>query len=278
MLVGPAWPVDKVVPVALFRGGEVSELLKGKKGLIFGVANRMSLAWGIASQAHAEGAELGFTYLNENLERRVRPLAESLGSPIIMPCDVRKDDEVAAVFEQAAQKWGGLDFLVHSIAFAPREELTGAFLNTSREGFLTALEISAYSLVVLARAAAPLMSKGGSILTLTYYGSQKAVKNYNVMGVAKAALEAGVRYLAADLGSSGIRVNALSAGPVKTLSAKGIRDFNEMLAHAASVAPLGRNVTLEEVGKGAVMLLSDYCSAVTGEVLFVDAGFNIKAF
>lgn len=252
------------------------KLLENKKGLVFGVANKMSIAWAIAQEAHAQGAELGFTFLNEALEKRVRPLAEELSSPLIEPCDVGDDAQVQAVFEKAEKQWGKLDFLVHSIAFAQREDLQGKFLDTSREGFRTALEVSAYSLVALARAAAPLMKDGGSIITMTYYGSQKVVQNYNVMGVAKAALEASVRYLATDMGPDQIRVNAVSAGPVKTLSAKGIRGFNNMLSHCGEMSPLKRNVEADEVAKSAVFLLSDYSNGITGEVLYVDSGYNTK--
>ena len=251
------------------------KLLEGKKGLVVGVANAHSIAWGIAQQAHAHGAELAFTYLNESLEKRVRPLAESVGSKIVVPCDVQQDDSIAAALETVQKEWGSLDFLIHAVAFAQREDLDGRFLNTSREGFRIALDVSAYSLVALARAAAPLMSAGGSIVALTYYGSQKVVRNYNVMGVAKAALEASVRYLAADLGAQGIRVNAISAGPIKTLSAKGIRDFNDMLRHASEKAPLGRNVEASEVGKSALYLVCDLSSGVTGETHYVDAGYNV---
>lgn len=251
-------------------------LLQDKKGLIFGVANNYSIAWAIAQEARAQGAELGFTYLNDALERRVRPLAEQVEASLIEPCDVNQEDQVEAVFAKTKEEWGKLDFLVHSIAFAERQDLSGRFVDTSRQGFLTAMEISAYSLVVLAKAAAPLMTEGGSIIAMTYYGSQKVVQNYNVMGVAKAALEASVRYLASDLGADNIRVNALSAGPVKTLSAKGIRGFNDMMSHAAAVAPLQRNVAPEEVGKAGVFLLSDYSGGITGETMYVDAGYNIK--
>lgn len=252
------------------------KLLENKRGLVFGVANAHSIAWAIAQEAHAQGATLGFTYLNEALERRVRPLAEQVEAAMILPCDVGSDEQVTAVFEQVKKDWGGLDFLVHSIAFAEREDLSGRFVDTSRKGFQTALEVSAYSLVALARAAAPHMEQGGSIITMTYYGSQKVVPNYNVMGVAKAALEASVRYLAADLGPANIRVNAVSAGPVKTLSAKGIRGFNDMMHHAAEKAPLGRNVESAEVGRAAVFLLSEYSGGITGETLYVDAGYNVK--
>ena len=250
-------------------------LLENKKGLVFGLANNYSIAWAIAQEAKAQGAELGFTYLNEAIEKRMRPLAESLGSPLILPCDVASDEQIAAVFDQVARTWGKLDFLVHSIAFARKEDLEGRYADTSREGFRIALETSAYSLVSLSRAAAPLMKEGGSILTLSYYGAEKAVKNYNVMGVAKAALEASVRYLAADLGPEGIRVNAVSAGAIKTLSAKGIRGFSEMLGVYAERTPLRRNVETSEVGKASVFLLSDSSSGITGEVLHVDTGYNI---
>jgi len=249
--------------------------MENRRGLIVGVANAHSIAWGIAQAAHAQGAELAFTFLNEALEKRVRPLAESLGSQLILPCDVGNDAQVAAVFDTLQKKWGKLDFLVHCIAFAQREDLDGRFVNTSREGFRIAMDVSAYSLIHLARAAQPLMTEGGSILALTYYGSQKVVRNYNVMGVAKAALEASVRYLAADLGPGNVRVNAISAGPIKTLSAKGIRDFNDMLRHAAEKAPLARNVEAAEVGKSAVYLLSDLSSGVTGEIHYVDSGYNL---
>ena len=253
-------------------------LLKDKKGLIFGVANGHSIAWAIAQEAAQQGATLGFTFLNEALERRVRPLAESVNSPLIVPCDAGNDEELDKVFQAVDELWDGqLDFVVHSIAFAQREDLQGKFVDTSRAGFRTALEVSAYSLVAIAQRAASRMKNGGSLITLTYHGSQQVVPNYNVMGVAKAALEASVRYLANDLGEAAIRVNAVSAGPVKTLSAKGIKGFGDMLRNSAEVAPLKRNVDIAEVGKTAVFLLSDYSSGVTGEVLYVDAGLNTKA-
>ena len=253
-------------------------LLKDKKGLIFGVANNLSIAWAIAQEAAEQGATLGFTYLNENLERRVRPLAESVNAGLILPCDAGNDAELDAVFETVDKEWGGqLDFVVHSIAFAQREDLAGRFVDTSRAGFATALEVSAYSLVAIAQRAAQRMTNGGSLITLTYHGSQQVVPNYNVMGVAKAALESSVRYLAADLGPQGVRVNAISAGPVKTLSAKGISGFSNMLKGSVEVAPLGRNIETSEVGKASVFLLSDYSSGITGEVLYVDAGLNIRA-
>ena len=253
-------------------------LLKDKKGLIFGVANTHSIAWAIAQEAANQGATLGFTYLNEALERRVRPLAESVNSPMILPCDVGKDADIDAVFKAVDEQWDGkLDFVVHSIAFAQREDLSGKFLDTSRAGFNLALEVSAYSLVAVAQRAASRMTEGGSIITLTYHGSQQVVPNYNVMGVAKAALEASVRYLASDMGESSVRVNAVSAGPVKTLSAKGIRGFGDMLKHSADIAPLKRNVEVGEVANTAVFLLSDYSSGVTGEVIYVDGGLNTRA-
>ena len=253
-------------------------LLKDKKGLIFGVANAHSIAWAIAQEAAKQGATLGFTYLNDNLERRVRPLAESVNSPMILPCDACSDEDLDNVFKAVDEQWGGqLDFVVHSIAFAQREDLQGKFSDTSRDGFRTALEVSAFSLVALAQRAAPRMKDGGSLITMTYHGSQQVVPNYNVMGVAKAALEASVRYLATDLGDSAIRVNAVSAGPIKTLSAKGIRGFGSMLKNSAEIAPLKRNVEVAEVANTAVFLLSDYSSGVTGEVLYVDGGLNTRA-
>jgi len=250
-------------------------LLENKRGLVFGLANSYSIAWAIAQEARAQGAGLGFTYLNEAVEKRMRPLAESLQASLILPCDVASDEQIAAVFEEVARRWGKVDFLIHSIAFARKEDLEGRYVDTSREGFRVALDTSAYSLVALTRAAAPLMRAGGSVLTLSYYGAEKAIKNYNVMGVAKAALEASVRYLAADLGSEGIRVNAVSAGAIKTLSAKGIRGFGEMLGTCAERTPLRRNVEPSEVGKAAVFLLSDASSGITGEVLHVDTGYHI---
>ena len=250
-------------------------LLDGKKGLIFGVANDRSIAWGIAQILYAEGAELGFSYAGEVLERRVRPLAQSMGSKFFEPCDVGHDYEIKALFEKARQVFGTIDILIHSIGFANREELNGPYMKTTREGFHLALDISAYSLTALVKEAAPLMNGGGSILTLTYYGSQKVMPNYNVMGVAKAALEASVRYLAYDLGPRNIRVNAISAGPIKTLAAAGVSGFKDYYRAFRGIAPLQRNVTVEDVGKTALWLCSDLASAVTGQVVYVDAGFNI---
>ncbi|MEE2776832.1 MAG: enoyl-ACP reductase FabI [Acidobacteriota bacterium] len=253
-------------------------MLAGKKGLIVGVANHRSIAWGIARHSHAAGAELAFTFQSEALEKRVRPLADGIGSDIVLPLDVTYENQVDAVFGEIRERWGKLDFLVHSIAWAPREALRGRTVDTTRDGFLQALEISAYSLIALTRAAEPLMTDGGSILALTYYGSVKTAPNYNVMGIAKAALEAGVRYLAADLGGSGIRVNAISAGAIKTLAASGVSGFRDMLGGYAERAPLRRNVSTDDVGKAGAYLLSDLSSGVTGEIHYVDAGFSITAF
>jgi len=252
------------------------QLLQGKKAAVFGVANDRSIAWAIAEAFHGEGAELAFTYAGEILEKRVRPLAEGIGSKIILPCDVTKDEEIEKVFASLRETWGGLDILIHAIAFANKEDLANPYVQTSRAGFHLAMDVSAYSLIALSQRAAPLMAgRSGAILTLTYMGSEKVVPNYNVMGVAKAALEASVRYLAHDLGPKGIRVNAISAGPIRTLAAAGISDFKTMLHHVAERSPLKRNIDAEEVGKTATYLCSDWGSAVTGEVLHVDAGYNI---
>lgn len=249
-------------------------LLEGKKGLILGLANDHSIAWGIAQALRAEGADLGFNYLGEALERRVRPLAESLDAKLIEPCDVQDDAQIEALMGRVHEVFGSIDILVHAVAFARREELNGPYLNTTREGFRIALDISAYSLTAVVKAAQELLNPGASILTLTYHGSQQVAENYNVMGVAKAALEASVRYLANDLGPRNIRVNAISAGPIRTLSASGISGFRSMHKAFAGIAPLRRNVTTEDVGKAAVWLASDYSSAVTGETIYVDAGFH----
>jgi enoyl-[acyl-carrier protein] reductase I len=250
--------------------------LDGKYAAIFGVANDHSIAWAIARAFRSEGAVLALTYPNEAIEKRVRPLAESIGVDLVLECDVTRDDHVAAVFEVLKKSWGGLDIGVHAVAFAPREELKGNFRDTSRAGFGVALDVSAYSLIAVAREAAPLMrGRSGSLLTLTYQGAQFAVPNYNVMGVAKAALEACVRYLAADLGAEGVRVNAISAGPIRTLSASGISGFRDMLHHHAESSPLKRNVSADEIAQTAVYLCSDMASAVTGEVIFADAGYSI---
>ncbi len=252
-------------------------LMTGKRGIIFGVANDKSIAWGIAQQLRAAGAELAFTYLNEALEKRVRPLAESLDSKIILPCDVQNEEEMVAVFAELEKQWGEIDFVVHAIAFANREDLKHPFSQTSRDGFRLALDVSAYSLVSMTRCALPVLKEGGSIVTMTYLGSVRSVPAYNVMGVAKAALESSVRYLAAELGEKGIRVNAVSAGPIKTLAASGIASFKEKLRVAEERAPLKRLVTQEDVGKAALYLLSDLSTGVTGEIHYVDGGFNFAA-
>jgi enoyl-[acyl-carrier protein] reductase I len=252
-------------------------LLENKFGVIFGVANKRSIAWATAQACAAAGARLAFTYQNERLKGNVEELTRGMDAPLAQ-CDVTKPEEVEATFAAVKERFGRLDFLVHSLAFAPREALAGEFVNTTREAFLTALDISAHSLTELARAAAPLMTEGGSIVSMTYYGAEKVVPNYNVMGVAKAALEAGTRYLAADLGPRNIRVNAISAGPIQTLAARGVGDLGTMLRHHAERAPLRRNVEAREVGNAALFLLSPLSSGVTGEVLHVDCGYNIMAF
>lgn len=251
--------------------------MHGKKALIVGVANERSIAWGIAQALHREGVELAFTYVGEALERRVRPLAESVGAKFILPCDVRDDEQVKTLFATLASDGGSLDCLVHSVAYAEKEDLEGSFVATSRKGFLTALEISSYSLVSLTNGALPLFQKagGGSVVTLSYYGAEKVVPNYNVMGVAKAALECSVRYLAAELGQQNIRVNAISAGPVRTLAAAGIKGFKGMMQIVEERAPLRRNVSLKEIADTGYFLLSSMGSGITGEVLHVDAGYHV---
>ena len=239
---------------------------------------KRSIAWGISEALHQEGARLGFNYLGEALERRVRPLADEVDADIVVPCDVTDDDEISAVFEEIEKTWGGLDVLVHSVAFANKDDLEGRFSDTSREGYLKAIEISAYSLVHLAREARPLMKDGGSIVTMTYYGAEKVVPNYNIMGVAKATLEASVRYLADELGPEGIRVNAISAGAIKTLAASGVKNFRKLMSIGEEKSPLRRNVTQEEVGQTALFLCSDMGSAITGEVVHVDSGYNILGY
>ncbi len=253
----------------------MTDLFKDKKVAVFGVANERSIAWGIAEAMHKQGARLAFSYAGEVLEKRVRPLAESVNADLVFSCDVTSDDQIAGAFQQITDKWGSIDVLIHAIAFANREDLEGRFVDTSRAGFGMAMDISAYSLVALARAAEPLMQNGGSILTLSYYGSEKVVPSYNVMGVAKAALEASVRYLAADLGPAGIRVNAISAGPIKTLAASGIKGFKSILHVVEERAPLRRNVTQADVANSALYLCSELGAGVTGEVIHVDSGFNI---
>jgi enoyl-[acyl-carrier protein] reductase I len=250
-------------------------LLEGRNALVFGVANDHSIAWGIAHALHAEGATIGFSSVESLIDKRVRPLAESIGSTFVEPCDVQSDDDIERVFRRWGETSDRLDILVHALAFAKREDLSGGFVQTSRDGFALAMDVSAYSFVALARAARPYLRPGSSIMTLTYYGAEKVVANYNVMGVAKAALEASVRYLAADLGPDGIRVNAISAGPIRTLAASGIAGFKRMYGAFDEVAPLRRNITTEDVGRTAVYLASDLSSAVTGEVVYVDGGFSI---
>ncbi len=250
-------------------------IMEGKRGLIMGVANDRSLAWGISKAVSAQGAELAFTFQGEALEKRVRPLAETLGSTFVLDCDVTNETSVSRVFEALSERWGRLDFLVHAIAFSDKEELKGKYVETSRGNFLRTLEISCYSFTDLCRRAAPLMTNGGSLLTLTYYGAERVMPHYNVMGIAKAALEASVRYLAVDLGGQNIRVNAISAGPIKTLAAAGIGDFRYILKWNQYNSPLKRNVSIEVVGGSALYLLSDLSAGVSGEVHHVDCGYHV---
>jgi len=250
-------------------------MLQNKLGIIFGVANKRSIAWATAQALHEAGARLAFTYQGERLKENVESLTRDMAGSLLLPCDVTNQEEVDETFRRVREQFGRLDFLVHSIAYAPREALEGAYLDTSREAFLTALEISAYSLAQLARTGAPLMTDGGSIVSMTYYGAEKVVAGYNVMGVAKAALEASTRYLANDLGPCNIRVNAISAGPIQTLSARGVSNLGTMMKHHAERAPLRRNVEAREVGNTALFLCSPLASAITGEVIHVDCGYNI---
>lgn len=247
-------------------------LMTGKKGLVFGVSNNHGIAYAIAKQLFDEGAEMAFTYAGDIMEKRVRPLAESMNAKIIMNCDVTKEEEIKAVVEECEKLYGKLDFVVHAVAFASREDLQGRFIDTSHAGWDLAMGVSAYSLVSICRNVEPIMNEGGSIFALTYLGSQYVVANYNVMGVAKAALESSMRYLAADLGKKGIRVNCISAGAVKTLAASGIAGFGKMLKAATAKAPLGRNVSLEDVGRAGLYLASDLSSGTTGQILYVDCG------
>ncbi|QQP91449.1 enoyl-ACP reductase FabI [Skermanella sp. TT6] len=251
-----------------------SQLMAGKRGLVMGVANERSIAWGIASALAAHGAELAFTYQGDALGKRVKPLAESVRSPLVVPCDVTDEASLDATFKAVQDQWGKLDFLVHAIAFSDKNELDGKYLNTSRANFARTMDISCYSFTACCQRAVPLMTDGGSLLTLSYYGAERVMPHYNVMGVAKAALEASVRYLAVDLGGHNIRVNAISAGPIKTLAASGIGDFRYILKWNELNAPLKRNVTISEVGGSALYLLSDLGSGVTGEVHHVDAGYH----
>ena len=250
--------------------------LAGKRAFIVGVATDRSIAWGIAQAMHREGAELAFSYVNDKMKERVEPLAASLGARLIMPLDVTVDAQCDAAFALLKREWGQLDIVVHAVAFAPREALTGSFVSaTSREGFRVAHDVSSYSLTALAQRAHPLMAgRRGALLTLTYLGARRSIPSYNVMGLAKASLEASVHFLAADLGPEGIRVNGISAGPIKTLAAAGIPGFRKMLGRVAEIAPLRRNVTLEDVGNAAAFLCSDLAAGITGEILYVDGGFN----
>jgi enoyl-[acyl-carrier protein] reductase I len=250
-------------------------IMAGKRGLIMGVANDRSIAWGIAKAVADQGGELAFTYQGDALKKRAEPLAASVGSDMLMPCDVTDEDSIGEVFKVIGQRWESIDFLVHAIAYSDKEELKGQYLNTTRDNFLRTLDISCYSFTNVAKHASAMMTNGGSLLTLTYYGAERVMPHYNVMGVAKAALEASVRYLAVDLGGDAIRVNGLSAGPMKTLAASGIGDFRYILKWNQYNSPLKRNVTLEDIGGAAVYLLSDLSSGVSGEIHHVDCGYNI---
>lgn len=250
-------------------------LLAGKTALIFGLANKRSIAWGIAQAFHQHGAQLGFSYAGEVLEKRVRPLAQELDVHFVEACDVSDDQQIEAVAQKAQAHFGGVDILVHSIGFANREELQGAYYNTSREGFRLAMDVSVYSFTALAKAFQPILQPGGALLTLTYYGAEKVAPNYNVMGVAKAALEASVRYLAYDFGPQNVRVNAISAGPVRTLAAAGVSGFKTMHKHFTDFAPLMQEITIEDVGNTAVYLCSPLAAKTTGEIIYVDSGYNI---
>ena len=252
-----------------------SPLMSGKKGLVMGVANDRSIAWGIAKAAYDQGAELAFTYQGEALQKRVMPLAESIGSDLVLPCDVTDMASVDATFDAIAEKWGKLDFVIHAIAYSDKEELKGDYIDTTLENFLKTMNISCYSFTAVAQRARKLMTDGGAMITLTYFGAERVMPHYNVMGVAKAALEASIRYLAVDMGDQGVRVNGLSAGPMKTLAASGIGDFRYILKWNQYNSPLRRNVTLEDVGGAGVYLLSDLSTGVTGEVHHVDCGYNI---
>ena len=254
----------------------MTSLLTGKMGVVFGVANKRSIAWAIAQAWHTHGAKLAFTYQGERLKENVEELVGTFGQDTpILPCDVTKDEEIARVFAEVGQRFGKLHLMLHSVAYAPREALEGNFVDTSREAFRVAHDVSAYSLVALSRAAAPLMTEGGSIVAMTYYGAEKVVPHYNVMGVAKASLEASTRYLAYDLGPRKIRVNCISAGPMNTLAARGIAGFTDMLKHYEAHAPLKRNVLPEELGATAAFLASDGAAAITGQVIYVDSGYQI---
>jgi enoyl-[acyl-carrier protein] reductase I len=254
---------------------EPGKLMAGKRGVVFGVANNRSIAWGITKACHDNGAEIALTYQGDALKKRVEPLAQEIGSSLVLPCDVTDTASVDAVFTRLASAWGSIDFLVHAVAFSDKGELDGRYVDTSQENFVQTLLISCYSFTALAQRAEKLMPNGGSLLTLTYYGAEKVMPHYNVMGVAKAALESSVRYLAADLGSQNIRVNAISSGPIKTLAASGIADFRYILKWNEYNSPLKRTVSIEEVGGGALYLLSDLSRGVTGEILHIDAGYHV---
>ena len=252
-----------------------AQMMAGKKGLVMGVANERSIAWGIAKACHEQGAEVAFTFQGDALEKRVRPLANSLGSKIILPCDVTNAASIDATFAEVEKQWGALDFVVHAIAFSNKDELRGRYLDTSSDNFALTMNVSCYSFTAVAQRAVPLMKNGGSLLTLTYYGAERVIPHYNVMGVAKAALEASVRYLAADLGEQKIRVNAISAGPIKTLAFAGINDGRYILKWNELNSPLKRNITQEEVGNAALYLLSDLGTGMTGEIMHVDGGYHV---
>ena len=251
------------------------KMLENKVGMIFGVANKRSIAWACAQASAAQGAKLAFTYQGERLKENVEGLAGELPDSLVLPCDVSDQSQVDEAFEAVGKRYGKLDFIIHSIAFAPKEALEGEFVSTTREAFRTALEISAFSLTQVAFAALPLMNEGGSIVTMSYYGAEKVVMNYNIMGVAKAALESSTRYLAADLGKNNIRVNAISAGPINTLSARGVKNMGSLLSYVGERSPLKRNVQASEVGSTALFLVSDMSSGITGETIYVDCGYNI---
>ena len=254
---------------------DVSGIMAGKRGLVMGVANERSIAWGISAAAAAQGAELAFTYQGDALKKRVEPLAASIGSSLVMPCDVTDEASMDAIFDELKKTWGSIDFIVHAIAYSDKEELKGEYVDTTRDNFQRTMDISVYSFTALARRAAELMTDGGSMITLTYYGAERVMPHYNVMGVAKAALEASVRYLSVDLGGKNIRVNGLSAGPMKTLAASGIGDFRYILKWNEYNSPLKRNVTLDDVGGAGVYLLSDLSSGVSGETHHVDCGYHV---
>ena len=258
-----------------FDNPQIANLLRGKKGLVIGIANDQSIAWGCAKAFHAFGAEVAVTYLNDKARPHVEPLARQIDAPLLLPLDVLQDGQIEAVFDRIAAEWGQLDFVLHSIAFSPREALAGRVTDVAKPGFLTTMDVSCWSFIRTAHLAEPLMKNGGTLFTMSYYGAQAVVENYNIMGVAKAALEASVQYLAVDLGGKQIRVNAISAGPIKTLAASGIGDFRYILKWNEYNSPLRRNVTIEDVGGAGAYLLSDLASGVTGEIHHVDAGYNV---